>query len=543
MILKYNFSRVYNNAVLENLLDTILGKILHTIDLKYVITAYKKEVFLHVEVDDGKAEEFSDEFSKLLPISLFYRFLKVEVVENMPEPTAIEKCDINLPFTHTMLLDFLDENGKNYLNVTMKEDVGKSLHVKNETKEDFIKKIDESIKLLKDGNIIKISTRFGVKSVGIVSEKTKKFLTHPFTIMPCDFSVISKMVIATKSELQALISLEKPIVNLRVNLIYKGKNILLSDWVDVMMCDSLLLYLLCKKLFESGEEFIFLSDEKFECKKELVFKQGHIAKSLHVNILENDAVVMVGENDYSPTNLLPAFQNKSHERFTSILYEYELYDKKSLSFFLSHKYDDSVMFYSQNKGLIDLINIELPDSFEKLIESISKSETGEKLIKNYEKKYNNLLTNALHVNIPSSPKNFYTLLGVAGVLLGYGDEVESAAQNLISHAKNFLGSKSVRIDVKLKDDKLPNTLNVERFIQSGLSFKLADVEPQTLSYGYIESISFFVSDMADSICKELEAQNVSMCGELFSFKRLLENSAKHILPNHKLYINKAFSLE
>lgn len=542
MILKFYFSRVHENGVLDNLLYTILNKVASKIPVKGVIKSDKKEVFLYVEGKEVDLESFSNEFAHLLPISLFFTFTKTEVVKTLPKQSPLAKCNINLPFTHTMLSDFLDKSSKNYLNLGLPQDLGKSLKVANNL---TTKDIDSAISYLQDGKCVHVSTREGARSIGIVNENAKDILKkNSFVIMPCDLSLLQKMVIASKREIQALASLEKPTINLKVNLIYKNKNILPTSWVDVRLCGTLLLFLLCKRLYESGEEFIYLLDESYPCEFSLSYHQKEYGKSLHVNILQNDEVVMISENEYISNKKLPKFEQKAHERFTTILYEYNLFDSKSINFFLSKKHDDRVMFYSQKLGLVDLIAVSKPRSIDELIKTIAKSENGKKLIENYKKSYNDIFQKALHVEIPqSAPNNFYTLIGIVGVLFGYGEDLQTSADIFLQYAKDFLGPKGPRIDLKLQNDKFPDFINVERFVQSGLSFRLAGVDNKTLCYGYMESISFFISDMADVISKEFDTNNISLCGQFFDFKRVLEVSAKNIQPNHKVFINRAFSIE
>lgn len=539
MILKFNFSRVSENGLLENILHIIIHKILCNIQVQWVIKSSKKELFLYVKGDDKALEKFSDEFSKLLPISLFYRFLSVDVVDSMPTQKPLLKCDINIPFTHTMLIDFLDKSKKDYLNFSLREDVGRSLEICSNLTEDDI---HEAIRYLKNGENIQISTREGVKVLGILNKDKKEFLQkYNYTIMPCDLSLVQKMVIANNNEIEALASLEKPTLNLRVNLIYKSKNTLPTSWVNIRMFDTLLLFLLCKKLFESGEEFIFLIDDKIPCNFSLLHEQKSITKQLFVNVLENGEITMIGDNEYISDKKFPTFKKKAHERFATILYEYNLFSKKNICFFLSKKYDDKIMFYTEKKGLSELIKVNIPNSINEIIQSIKEDENGKKLIQNYEKTYNNIFQKVIDMKIPKdSPRNFYTLLGVVGAFFGYGDDIESSAKKMLLYAKNFSGLKGPRIDVKLKDRGF---IDVEKFIQSGLSFRLAGAEDEMLSFGYFESISFFISDICDDMKKEFDFDNVSLCGEMYEFKRFLEICAKNIQPNHKIYLNRAFSLE
>ncbi len=519
MILRFSFYQVYDNGVLEN----ILSNILKMLKIDTVIEVKEKEVFLYANADEQSLKNFSNELSNLLPISLFYKFLKTDIVDKMPSQKPLKKCFLNLPFSHLELKEFL-KNPK-FDNFTLDE-------------------VDEKISDLKNGKVIKITTREGEKSVGLIRQDKKELLKNRyFVVMPTDLSLLNKMVILSQNEKNALISFEKPTLELKMNLVYKSKDILSHDFVNVKMCDSLLLFYICKKLFEDGEEFLFLSDEEMNHCGELVYKQSFI-KDVKVNILENGSAVLLDKHDYMQNKNLPYFNKKAHERFSSVIYEYNLFKSKNLNFFLSFKYDDFACVYDEKSGLVELVCIKKPNSFKELIENIKKDENGKKLLENYEKNFPDLLKNALSVEILKTlPNNFYTLLGVVGVLLGYGKKVESASKNMLEFAKRFSHTKGVRIDVKLKEQKLPNCVNVEKFIQSALSFRLAGAEPETLSFGCFESIAYFISDLSDLVAKEYGSENVSLCGEFFSFKRVLEVAAKNIQPNHQIYINRAYSLE
>ncbi len=520
MILKFSFSQVYDNGVLH----TILHKIICKTKVNAVISAFAKEVFLYVKGDKKELESFSNSLSNLLPISLFYSFVKVQVVEDMPSKEDFKRCNLPLPFCHVDLQEFL--NHPKFSHFSLQE-------------------VDEKIKLLKQNKIIKISTLDGVKHLGVISKSQTKLLnTCSFVVMPTDLSLVSKMVVASKDELNALVSFEKPMIEFKTNLIYKAKNIFKNDFVWLKMCDSLLLFYICKKLFQSGEEFLFLSDDELECSGTLVFENQSFTKPLRVNILENGFVVLLNSHDYMSHKTLPKFDKKSHERFAVLMYEYDLFKSKNLNFFLSKKYDDEVMMHDKKTGLVELLKINLPSSFKKLIDDLKQDENAYKLLANYEKKFPNLLENISQIALPKDlPNNFYHLFGIAGVMIGYENDVEKSAEKMFHNAKKFSHTKGPRIDVKLQDDNFPTSINVEKFIQSILSFHLAGVEIETLSFGCFESLAYFICDLSDLLKKEHDIQNISLCGEFFGFKRLLEITAKNIQINHKIYINRAFSLQ
>lgn len=558
MILEFSFSSISNSGILENILHNILHKIIHKYPIQGSLVSEKNRSYLYISGDEEPLKNFSDEFSASLPYSLFFTFLEAKVVEDFPKSSPLPSCKVNIPFTHAMIEEVLEKRSENYYNPFLKADFGETLkikpplvflseneQIKAEKSEEFHEVIQKAALHVKEGNSLHVNTKSGKKSLKIVNENSLKELgKSSFWVMPCDLSLVEKAFIATKEEIHALASLEKPTLNLRVNLIYKNKNFLPTSWVDVKMSDSLLLFLLAKELFRVGVEFISL-EENEKADISLTHFQDRTKKPLKVNVLENKAIIMLDKNEFEATQALPTFKEKSHEKFTSIIYEYNLFEEKSSCFYLSKTNDDKIMTYSQKLGLIELVNIEIPLSIEDILIQIENiDEGGAKLVRNYKKEYSKVIEKALHVKVSKdAPKSFYTLLGVVGVVLGFGDDVKSAADTLLRYAKEFAGPKGPRIDVKMHNNGFPETLDVVKFVRSGLSFRLAGVDNEILSYGYLESIAYFVSDVADIIAKEFETTHVCLSGSLFSFKRVLETSAKNIQPNHKVCINRAFALD
>ena len=61
--------------------------------------------------------------------------------------------------------------------------------------------------------------------VGIPIDETFKE-EDEFLVIPTDLSVIERMVVIKENEIKAIASLEKPSLHLRVNSLYKAKEIL-----------------------------------------------------------------------------------------------------------------------------------------------------------------------------------------------------------------------------------------------------------------------------------------------------------------------------
>ena len=130
------------------------------------------------------------------------------------------------------------------------------------------------------------------------------------------------------------------------------------------------------------------------------------------------------------------------------------------------------------------------------------------------------------------------------MVLGISDDFERAASKLIENAEDFGGQKGPRIDYYLeKEDALSSDLNYVRLVRSGISYKLAGTDNVTLSFGCMESLSYFLSDMADSHKENLTAGKIAFCGSLFGYKRFTEMLAKNLKPNHSICFNKELPID
>ena len=61
-----------------------------------------------------------------------------------------------------------------------------------------------------------------------------------------------------------------------------------------------------------------------------------------------------------------------------------------------------------------------------------------------------------------------------------------------------------------------------------MSFALAGADKKNISFGLIESLAFFISDMRDILKDELGCVGAVLCGDLFSTKSLANLSTTHV---------------
>lgn len=550
MIMRFCFSSTSNNQILQNILQNILHKIIHKYEILGVIEELEFEVNLYLHANELVLQEC---FAYLnLPKSLFYYLKNVQVVTSMPTQKPLKSSDCFVAFTQDLIDEVNDENSKNYFNPFIKNNFDKNINdslvlnfTQNEKNQNlsYKEKITQAALHVKQNNTLNITTKTGLMSVKAISKNTKdELLDKQIIIIACDFSVVQKMFVVSDEQLQALVAIERPVLNLKLNLIFQNSHNLPIDYADVKLPDSMLLYLFCKQLFANGVEFIYLYKPNEQDVKTLSYEQKFLHNDYKIQVLKNGEYLFLDDNEYLYKKQFPAFLNISHKRYTMLMYEHKLLDEISACFYLSEKFDDQVMMYSQKNGLIELVKIEFENGIEQIISSIKQTENGEKLLYNYEKNYS--LEDIKNIKFDTNlPKSFFTLLGIVGIFLGFDKNVQKSAKKLLQNAKNCNFTKGPRLDVKMKNNSFCDTINVEKFIQSGLSFKLAGVSDELISLGYLQSIAYFVSDTSDIIAKEFNAKHICLCGSMFGYSNLLELSASNIAPNHKVCINKIFSID
>ncbi|MCF6173506.1 MAG: hypothetical protein L3J44_06985, partial [Campylobacteraceae bacterium] len=226
--------------------------------------------------------------------------------------------------------------------------------------------------------------------------------------------------------------------------------------------------------------------------------------------------------------------------------ERELFEYKTSCFYFSTKFDDSIMYHDTQKGILPLVHFPKYSDIGELFKKIIKEDdNGAKLIENYKKTYPKIYKSALRVKIPKKlSNNLFNTLRFVSIIIGLSNNFDKSADALIEKAENFGGQKGVRIDFGLVNNKKINSdFNFQRLLRSAISFKLAGTDYETLSFGIIESFSYFISDMADSHKETLGSNKIALGGLIFGYPLITELVAKNLLANHKIFFNQELPID
>jgi hypothetical protein len=553
MILAFKFHYVSHNGVLENFLYRSLQA--HALPFSFM----RQESVLMVYVKGGEEAllSFSTHLAEALPLSIYFKSLHVEVVEAMEgESTPPAACEVALPFTPWMVRQAQSE--AHYFNPFVTPDVGIDLGMKSPLvftcKEEhytsdtiaYAELFTHVAKEVNMGSGLHVKTSTGYYRLNKLDEAQFK-TSAKMLIVPCDLSVVEKMVVIKENEIKALASLEKPILRLPVNAIFAQKSDNAPRFVQMKMADDLVLYLLCVKLFEQGVAFVSLVPCEEDSLPSLTFEGGAFRKSIGISVLENGEMVpWLGDAYASPAlkQSVSAFDSSAHGQFAALLKEHQLFQASTAGVYLSVKHDDAIMVYQETHGMLELIHLALPESIGALLDQIcEKSETGAKLVQNYATAYPDTVAFARTVSLRNTPRNLATVMGIAGVLFGFGKSLEAARDYMLENALLFSGLKGPRIDYLLEGESLRSSFNVARIIRSGLSYKLADLDDLTLSFGYVDSLGYFISDTLDRMKEEFNTTHVGLCGGLFANKRLCELAARQAGTSHTVCFNRELPID
>lgn len=503
MILSFSFKYSKNNDVLEFLLDQILSDFSY----EYSILTQENITTLYVKSSEEELERFAQTLALNLPMSIFLRKTSVLVEEKMPKSNLSQKTKLKFGLTPKMIEVAKDDSSPFVKFNLSKENL--DLVYKNKTYKERYNGLFESLtKDLKAKKIIQIQAKNKSFILGDLSLAKDDFL-----VIPTDFSLLSKIAVLNDDEKKALNSLEKPIIFTKVNLIFKAKEILQDDYINIKMADNLFLYFLCKKLYEQEMEFIFITQNKSKFDESIEFKDFKFDDKSKVVALNDGKVLPLIEAKVKPnSNDFQEFQ-------------------KSLSFYLDTKNDDKIVF--KDKICTEKVKFPKLTNTKEIFTMIENlDDGGKRLLQNYKNEFTELFDRIFMQDISNLSSSFYSLLCVAGVILGFDKSFSKAGEKLLLNSEDFGGKKGPRIDCFLTKDGI--SFDVARFIRSGMSFKLAGVDDMVLSFGYIQSLALFLADFSDNHKEETGSDVVEISGLMFGYKKLLNEFYESSKANHKI---------
>lgn len=541
MILRYKFEYISNN----NTLLRFLTQIANNSNIDFKITRQDSEISLYAQGEEQEQIEFSNNISANLPVSIFLKDSSVELAEQMPESSYVANIEkeFNLAFCPSCLEEVQNPDSQNYYNPFVVCDMCNDNINENQEKSNYKKTFQEIAKNLADGQRVKLKSMSGTFVYEKIDNLKDKEEQNDISLLCTDLAKLATVVVASNNETAALASIEKPEIDFKINQVYKFKNIIKTDTVSIRYASDMILYLLSKELIELGIDFLsFKEDDSYDLCYEfedVKIKSINIPK---IKFLSEDRLVILKSENYDRKldSLYSNFKDKSKGHFMVLMHENNLLNKSILNFYTSSCDDDDITFYSDKvDGFLDILKYKMPSSIGEVFDAIRADETGVKLLKNYEEKFPKEYENALNTDISFLDKaSVNSLWKIAEIILGFENSI-------LDGASECLLEKGPRIDYKLAaNDKFYNKdFNLAKLFKSGISFKLAGADDNTISLGYVESYIHMLSNIIDEVNNEIEIDGISFGGDFFASEiadKIMQNSMSAFF---KLYYNKDFVIQ
>lgn len=543
MVLRYSFKYLSRDKTLAKFLDYACKQYI----CEYKIFQNLDYVYLFVETNKEIIEDFSNNLSSYLPMSIFYDDVDVELVDNMPSKETLFLDEKKLiSFCPRCLKEAEDIVNENYYNAFTSCDICKCssreelLFDEKEVKSDK-KLFEELASLINANKKIKIKTLSGTFVFSKLND-----LQNTKNLLVSNLMNISKLVVENKTQIVALVSIEKPSLDFKINDIYKMKHNTQKSFINIRFSNDLILYFLSLELQKFDIDFLSIEEVNAKSEHFLDFVSKEENEELldipKIKCLENKKIIIESKSyDKSLDTVYGKFEEKDKAHFMTVLAENNLFEKTILNFYISTIDDDGICIYSDKfDGLVDMKKqFHVPKTIKEIFEEIQKDEIGNKLISNYKSKFSEDYEKAINTNIKHLDKSsFFNYWEIAKIILNF-------EENILVNAGNCLLEKGPRIDYKYKEnDKLYNReFNYTKLIQSALSFKLAGVDEITISLGYIESLCHFIGGEIDLINSSYELDGISLCGDMFTYDIFNQLVEKSITSNFKIYYNRNFVIQ
>ncbi|OHE02981.1 MAG: hydrogenase [Sulfurimonas sp. RIFCSPLOWO2_12_36_12] len=543
MILEFSFNYLSSSLVYEKIIIRTVKQFL----LKSEILRNGDELFLYVESDDSdELERFANKLSLELPHSIFLHETNVIVVDEMPEGSFVlaEESKPDISFCPKCLGEVMDESNEDYYNVFHECEVcGYSVEgEKKSYKENFV----NLAKSISDGLVVEVNTFYGKYFVGMLGKKCNGV---DFDIISYALSTVAHYTNATNSEIVAMGAIEKPLIKLKTNIKFKMDfEDITNELIRFKLSDDLVLHLLLSELNKLGINLIFITKEKlpFDVKFDLVEYKKE-SEPIEVVVSDNHIAIVKGEKGLPYNNLENKTLIPHIGAFFSVIKEHSLLDKTVVGVNISKEYHNDILVYSKKFGTIEYLSFAFNfSSIKDVLDSIvSTNGTGKKLVENFKNKFPQHFETISAIVFDEKDFNVYKLWGIVSIILGYSKEKDLAksAKILEESASSFLGTKGPRIDYKLKSIENKVYLDPLMTIRTAMSFKLAQVDQLTLSFGVIESFVEFISTQLDEIKEEMKSDAVVVTGSLLENRHLFSKLSKEVSVNHKLYFNKELPVD
>ncbi|WP_297813374.1 protein hydE [uncultured Helicobacter sp.] len=539
LIVAFTFEQITKLQMPQNIQNFLLKALdcaLRKSNLQGQFVEDSKESFsLEIQGTQQEILKFSDSLQNFIPLSLQWAFKELVILESFSQNNLIDfKKLLTNSFLTTNFLSPLElkslctKESPNFCNlwnefidfkptkIALLEQ-GKRKEIKNS--QDLIESLETIAKLLKQKERVFVKTIFGKRELALFDESNPLTdITENFCFMPHSLADVKLLFKAENEELQALATLEKPILKLAPKGIFN--NFFPTSFVNVLLPFEPYLVLLSKFLDSFAGLYLLPLNQKRE--NGICEFTAYDSKPLTLSVAQNSLIL--------PHHFKPYKSNSIANAFKQTIIEESL-NRVNILYLGKHQ---TLFWVYFNESFKETLKFIFESNLAIIIETLKTLNlTTQSLLKNFSSHSPRLIQ-----TLESLPKdsilshNLLDLLGMCGVLLHLGkvQNLQDSAYAVIECARKFLGKKGPRIDFRLERNQEGEVfLNTLQTLRSVMSFKLAGVENELLCYGILDSLAEFFANFSRDMEENYQTKGIILCGELFLNTQFV-NQFLHYLP-------------
>lgn len=375
----------------------------------------------------------------------------------------------------------------------------------------FIKAID----VLKRGEILKVDTFFGTKCFSL-----KNSSLHPSIILK-DSSKIGTIFKISQKEYLALSSIERPKITAQISKTSHDSMLKDAQCADIRYPFCAMEIILCALLEESDYIFELKSSSVYSAYLKLHgVDKKRTSKELKLYYVDDDLTICSGDRGVLKSGF------KDHQDIAlNIIKDKNLKKTTAIAYLSKDSKDSSFYAYREDIGFKKFMSFFEYESLK--IENLFNDQDSTKdLLSNFNQKssiekINNILDRERVIGLSA-------YFGLFGLLCGIdANSLDESFDELFCRSLSYEGDRSVKIDMKMtkRDNRL--YFDTKKTAQTLMSYRVASVSTDMLSYAILESFADFVSDTLNEICKQNSTSDAIIYGSIFENKMLTKRVLKH----------------
>lgn len=526
-----NIATLYQTQEIKHFFLQVLKFNIESKGFKAQFTQNTPHTFcLELQGTEEEILHFSQDLQNNIPLSLQWVFKELVVLESFSKnPINLQNAESLNFLTPLELQRISAKETDNFCNlwgdfIAYKQEKITLLDQNQKhpltTKESLKQALQSIAKRLENGERVFIKTIFGKKEIALFNEKNPIKITDDFCFMPFCLENTKLLFKAENEELQALATLEKPIIN----LVPKG---IFAQFFPCALVKVILPfepYLVLLSHFLESYQGLYLLPLKEKNQNGICTFVARDFTPLHISVAKNSMILAHTFAHFSENIILKTFAKtiklRTLER-TNTLYIGN-YSTQFLTYF-DNGFKEPLEFSFESNLSVIVATLE------------SLNQTTQSLLKNFTKE-NKALIDTLKA-LPKDSKisnNLLDLIGMCGVLLDL-DNAQNLTQSTLKvfeAALNFAGNKGPRIDFRLeRDENGKIALNTLQTLRSVMSFKLAGVDVSLLCFGILDSFAEFFANFTRDMEENYQTSGVIICGNIFLNRQFL-NQFLHYLPKN-----------